>query len=211
MGTNQQTMKLDVRPRTEFTRASLRQLREKGRVPAVVYGAQTKSLPIHVNEKDLARVSRRGRTEIFGLQVDNGTNYPVLIKDIQEKYGKILHVDFQQVSRDKPVRVKVPVQYTGTAEGTKTGGVFQIQVTELEVEGLPDDLPPAIEIDVTSLGTGDKLLAGDLQLPSGVTLLASEEELLASIVLPRVVDVDPATDVNEDGEAITPEEAKSRE
>lgn len=211
MGTNQQTMKLDVLPRTEFTRATLRQLREQGRVPAVVYGSQTESLPIHVNEKDLAKISRRGRTEIFGLQVENGANYPVLIKDIQEKYGKILHVDFQQVSRNKPVRVKVPVQYTGTAVGTKSGGVFQIQVTELEVEGLPDDLPSTIDVDVTSLDTGDKLLASDLKLPSGITLLASEEELLASIVLPRVVDVDPATDVNEDGEAITPEEAEAQE
>ncbi|GIP54323.1 50S ribosomal protein L25 [Paenibacillus sp. Marseille-P2973] len=185
MATNQS---LSASRREEFTRASLRQLREGGRIPAVIYGAQTESLPIHVDAKDLAKVSRTGRSEFFDLKVEGGETYPALIKEIQQRRGVVAHVDFQKVSKNKPIRVKVPLHLTGTAEGTKAGGVLQVQATELEVEGLPDDLPANIEVDISSLGTGDKLTAADVSLPSGITLIGAEEELLASIVLPRVVE-----------------------
>ncbi len=188
MANNQHTQQLDASRREDFTRASLRQLRESGRIPAVIYGSQTESLPIHVDAKELAKVSRTGRSEFFDLKVEGGETYPALIKEIQQRGGNVVHVDFQKVSKNKPMRVKVPLHLTGTAEGTKAGGVLQVQATELEVEGLPDDLPPNIEVDVTSLGTGDKLTAADVKLPKGITLIAAEEELLASIVLPRVVE-----------------------
>lgn len=68
------------------------------------------------------------------------------------------------------------------------------------MEGLPDILPASLDIDITSLDAGDKLLAGDVQLPAGVTMHSQPEELLASIVLPRVADADLAQDAAADGE-----------
>ncbi|MNP75387.1 50S ribosomal protein L25 [compost metagenome] len=53
------------------------------------------------------------------------------------------------------------------------------------MEGLPDVLPASLEIDVTPLGIGDKLLAGNVQLPQGITLIADEEELIASVIQTR--------------------------
>lgn len=190
MATNHQTHRLDAARRETFTRASLRQLRDSGRIPAVIYGANTEPLPLHVDFKELAKISRTGRAEVFELKLDSGETYPVLIKEIQQRAGKVVHVDFQQVSKNKPIRVKVPLNLTGTAQGTKVGGVLQVQSTELEVEGLPDDLPAEIDVDISHLGTGDKLTAADVTLPAGVTLVGAEEELLASIVLPRVAESD---------------------
>ncbi|MGG6310983.1 50S ribosomal protein L25 [Paenibacillus macerans] len=200
MSTNHHTFQLNATPRTDFTRSSLRQLRQNGRVPAVVYGAESGNLAVHVDVKELVKVARTGRSEFFDLKVDGGQTIPALIKELQQQQGKIVHVDFQQVSKNKPIRVKVPLHFTGTAEGTKVGGVLQIQATELEVEGLPDDLPAALDIDITSLDAGDKLTAGDVKLPAGIILHAQAEELLASIVLPRVADADLAQDAAADGE-----------
>ncbi|GIO40263.1 50S ribosomal protein L25 [Paenibacillus apis] len=198
------TSHLEAVRRQDFARSSLRELRTSGRVPAVVYGAQTESIPVHVDAKELIRVSRTGRSEFFDLKVEGGETIPVLIKDIQQRAGQVVHADFQKVLKNKPLRVKVPLQLEGTPEGTKIGGILQIQATELEVEGLPADLPAAITVDVTSLGTGDKLLAADVKLPDGITLIASPEELLASIVLPRVVDEDLLTsdEAQETGEVV---------
>lgn len=198
------TSHLEAVRRQDFARSSLRELRTSGRVPAVVYGAQTESIPVHVDAKELIRVSRTGRSEFFDLKVEGGETIPVLIKDIQQRAGQVVHADFQKVLKNKPLRVKVPLQLEGTPEGTKIGGILQIQATELEVEGLPADLPAAITMDVTSLGTGDKLLAADVKLPDGITLIASPEELLASIVLPRVVDEDLLTsdEAQETGEVV---------
>lgn len=198
------TSHLEAVRRRDFARSSLRELRTNGRVPAVVYGAQTESIPVHVDAKDLLRVSRTGRSEFFDLKVDGGETIPVLIKDIQQRAGQVVHADFQKVLKNKPLRVKVPLHLEGTPEGTKVGGILQVQETELEVEGLPDDLPAAITVDVTPLGTGDKLLAGDVKLPKGITLIASPEELLASIILPRVVDEDllASEEAQETGEVV---------
>lgn len=198
------TSHLEAVRRQDFARSSLRELRTSGRVPAVVYGAQTESIPVHVDAKELIRVSRTGRSEFFDLKVEDGETIPVLIKDIQQRAGQVVHADFQKVLKNKPLRVKVPLQLEGTPEGTKIGGILQTQATELEVEGLPADLPAAITVDVTSLGTGDKLLAADVKLPDGITLIASPEELLASIVLPRVVDEDLLTsdEAQETGEVV---------
>ncbi|MEF2965023.1 50S ribosomal protein L25 [Paenibacillus sp. M1] len=200
MAATHQTLHLDAARREDFTKASLRQLRENGRIPAVIYGAQTESLSVHVDAKELTRVSRTGRSEFFDLKVEGGETFPALIKEIQQRGGNVVHVDFLKVSKNRPIRVRVPLHFSGTAEGTKAGGVLQIQATELEVEGLPDDLPATIEPDVTALGIGDKLTAADVSLPQGVTLIAAGDELLASVVLPQVIEGD-----TEDGD----EEAES--
>ncbi|RUT40706.1 50S ribosomal protein L25 [Paenibacillus anaericanus] len=184
MGTDHQTLHLNASKRTKFTNASLRELRENGQIPAVVYGVNT-NLAIHVDEKELRKVSRTGRSEFFELKLDDGGSFPALIKDIQQRGGRWVHVDFLQVSKNKPIRVKIPLHYNGTAEGTKGDAILQVQSTELEVEGLPDALPAGLDIDVTPLGVGDKLTAAEVSLPEGVTLVSSGEELLASVITTR--------------------------
>lgn len=178
-------VKLNAEKRTLASNSSLRQLREAGRIPGVVYSSQMGSVSLHVDAKELLKVARTGRSEFFTLSLSDGESFPALIKDVQQRGGKVVHVDFQHVSKNKPIRVKVPIHYNGTPEGTQSGGILQTQETELEVEGLPDSLPAGIDVDVTGLGTGDKLTAAEVKLPEGVTLITSEEALLASIVLPR--------------------------
>lgn len=184
------SVQLTAEKRTELSRSSLRQLREEGRIPGVVYGNQMTSQLVHVDAKQFAKIVGKGRSEFFDLQIQGGDTIPALIKEVQQKNGKIGHVDFQHVSKNKPMRVKVPIHYSGTAKGTKTGGVLQTQATELEVEALPDNLPSGFEVDVTSLEVGHKLTAADVTLPEGVTLISSEEELLATIVQTRGADGD---------------------
>ncbi|CAM4501303.1 50S ribosomal protein L25 [Paenibacillus macerans] len=198
MNANHHAYYLNAAPRTEFNRSSLRRLRQDGRVPAVIYGAETENLAVHVDVKELLRVVRTGRTEFFDLKVEGGQVFPALIKEIQQHNGKIVHVDFQQVTKNKPIRVKMPVHLIGTAKGTKVGGVLQIQETELEVEGLPDILPASLDVDISSLDAGDKLLAGDVRLPDGVVLHSQADELLASIVLPRSAEADAARNGDEE-------------
>ncbi|KKO51222.1 50S ribosomal protein L25 [Paenibacillus sp. DMB20] len=181
-------VQLQAKVRNEFTRASRRKIRQNGGVPGVVYGSGTESIPVSVNLKEAAKLFYTGRSEVFNLNIEGSDSVPVLVKDIQQRGGKVIHVDFLHISMNKPVRVSIPVEYQGTAAGTKTGGILQTQVTELEVEGLPADLPSAIEADVSGLEVGDKITAGDLKLPKGVTLHASEEEVLASVIIPRAVE-----------------------
>ncbi|MCJ8011630.1 50S ribosomal protein L25 [Paenibacillus sp. KQZ6P-2] len=199
---------LTAERRSDNKHSSLRSLRESGRIPAVVYGSQTGNIPISVDAKELAKVARTGRTEMFKLKVEGSPDLNVIIKDFQKKAGVWSHVDFLQISANKPLRVRVPIEFHGTAEGTKAGGVLQHQETQLEVEGLPAKLPASIEVDVSHLNMGDKLVAADIKLPEGVTLIASPEELIASVTASRAVLEAEDEETSEEGAApeASPEE-----
>ncbi|GAB6990798.1 50S ribosomal protein L25 [Paenibacillus pini] len=178
--------------------AKARALREQGRVPAVVYGTDTENMALSVDAKDLAKIARTGRTEMFNLKVEGASDLSVIIKDYQKKAGVLSHVDFLQISANKPLRVHVHIDFQGTAEGTKVGGVIQHQLTELEVEALPAKLPSSIEADVSALNMGDKLHASEIKMPEGVTLITPEDVLVASVIAPRAA-------VEADGEEETTE------
>ncbi|HEY2492198.1 MAG TPA: 50S ribosomal protein L25 [Paenibacillus sp.] len=182
------THSITAEKRTDTQNSSLRSLRENGRIPAVVYGLDTESVSIHVDAKEMMQVARTGRTELFKLKVDGSKDLSVIIKDFQKKNGQWSHVDFLQISANKPLRVRIPIDYQGVAEGSKSGGVVQHLEQDLEVEGLPADLPASIEVDISHLQMGDKLGANEVKLPKGVTLISSGEELLlASVTAPRSV------------------------
>jgi len=189
-------VRMTAQQRTVLTKGAARQLRRSGRLPAVLYGQQLE-MPIHVATKDVEKQLRTGRMELMELEVEGGDHYQVIIAEVQRDSltGELLHVDFQQVSMDKPIKLKVPVELIGAAQGVKEGGVLIIQETSVELEGLPGVIPPVIELDVSQLNVGDSIHASDLKLPEGVTLLSSPEDLLVSITLPRgVQDTEEATD-----------------
>lgn len=147
---------------------------------------------------------------MFQLDIPGSGKVPVLIKDIQKRRGNVSHVDFLRISMNKPVRVSIPVDYQGTAAGTKSGGILQTQVTEIEVEGLPGDLPTTLEADVSGLEIGDKLTVADLKVPEGITLHASEEEILATVIVPRAVEA-AETESEADAEEANAEETTTEE
>lgn len=188
MSSNGNNVQLKAEVRNEFTRASRRNIRMNGGVPGVVYGSGIESIPVSVNLKDAAKLFIKGRSEVFKLDIEGSDSVPVLVKEVQQRAGKVVHMDFLRISMNKPVKVSIPIDYQGTAAGTKTGGILQTQVTELEVEGLPNDLPTVIEADISALEIGDKLTVADLQLPEGITTWASGEEVLASVIVPRAVE-----------------------
>ncbi|CAH8770951.1 50S ribosomal protein L25 [Paenibacillus dendritiformis] len=184
MSAHGNTSQLTAERRTDFNRSSIRSLRKSGRIPAVVYGPSMEGVPIHLDAKEVYKFVRTSRSELFHLKVEDKT-IPAVIKAVQERWGNWIHLDIQQVSENKPLRVKIALDYQGVAAGTKVGGVLQTQEVELEVEGLPSALPTSIPVDISHLNVGDKLTASELKLPAGIQLAGTGSELLASIILPR--------------------------
>ena len=136
---------------------------------------------------------------MFNLNVEGDKTIPVLIKDQQERNGRLLHVDFLQISKNKPISVSVAIDFQGTAVGSKAGGVFQTQETQLEVEGLPGDLPTSIEVDVSELEIGDRLTAGDIKLDKGLTLVTSPDSIVASVMPPQAIEEEVPASSDEAG------------
>jgi large subunit ribosomal protein L25 len=108
---------------------------------------------------------------------------------------RLLHIDFLRIARDEKITVEVPVHIVGDSHGVREGGVVEHHLWNLQVECLPQDVPTAVEADITPLGIGESLKVEQLAIPKGCTILTSLEEIVVSVVTPqilRVEEVEPA-------------------
>jgi len=169
----------------------VKQLRREGWIPAVLFGAKQGSIPVQVQERDLAAVLREaGSTALINLFVDEERPpHVVLARDIQRDIltSRLRHVDFYQVQLDRKVRTSPILELVGEAPATQYGGAVLVQIlNHIEVECLPGDLIDSIQVDVSSLeGVNDSITVADLPVPPGITLLADPSEVVVSVVLPR--------------------------
>jgi large subunit ribosomal protein L25 len=170
---------LEASSRADLGKGASRRLRRlSDAVPAIIYGGDKAPANISLDHKKLMHDVENEAffTSILTLKVD-GVAESVIVKDLQRHPAKpsILHADFQRVSADHALHVKVPLHFLNeaTAIGVKQGGGKVMHLlTELEVTCLPKDLPEFIEVDVKNLNVGDSLHIADLALPAGVSSVA---------------------------------------
>lgn len=175
------------------TKSDLKQMREQGKVPAVVYGKKVASTPITVDEKQLLALLRHNPHAIIEMDIPQRGTHPVMINGMHRDSIKrnLLHVDFHQINMNEPIRTTVPLEFTGESPAQREGGVLTAVLHEVEVRCLPNDLPHAIAADISGLELGGSLLAKDLQLPPGVELKTDDNAVLATILVPQKATEEP--------------------
>ncbi|MBU5671879.1 50S ribosomal protein L25 [Paenibacillus brevis] len=174
--------------RTTMNKTGLRQLRRSGQIPAIVFGIGQDNLMIQLSAKEFGKWARSGQGGIVELRLDNQEPIPVLLETVQRDpvTREYIHVDFLRINKNEIVRTRVNLDYVGTAKGAKLGGVVQIQSTFIEIESYPDHIPAIIPVDISELEIGDSVHVGDLKLPDGVAPISAANELLVSVVTPKV-------------------------
>ncbi len=170
-------------------KASLEKIREEGFIPAVFYGRKEKSTPISVTQKDFIKVWKKaGESSVISLK-DGSEEHEALIQDVDVDpvKGFPRHADFYVIEKGQKLKVKVPIEFTGTSPAVKElGGILVKVLQTLEVEATPKDLPHAITIDISVLAQLDsQILAKTIVLPAGVILIAKPDEVIASIAVPK--------------------------
>lgn len=188
-----------VQARKETGRSKVKSLRTQGIIPGVVYGEGKKSQPIAVDRKTFLRIlrSQKGENVIINLSIatddKKSKEIPVLIKEMQHNpvSDEIIHIDFNQISLTKEIRVKVPILAKGEPIGVKQdGGSLSHLLWDLEVECLPTEIPVNIEVDVSNLMIGDAIHIKDLIVPKKVKVL-HDPGLVVLSVAPPVKEVLP--------------------
>jgi large subunit ribosomal protein L25 len=185
-------VKIVVRERESRGSADARRLRKQGLIPGVLYG-RGEPKAFTVGERDLraALTGDAGLHAILDVQIDGtGASHASVVKDYQQDVvrGGITHIDLHEVRLDQPIHSTVALHLVGEAAGSKEGGVLSQSLNELNVEALPLEIPPAIEVDVSELHIGDSLRIADVTAPEGVTLLDDPETPIASVTLPTRVE-----------------------
>jgi large subunit ribosomal protein L25 len=170
-------------------------LRRQGRIPAVVYGHRRESQAISVDALGFSQVAEHGGNILINLVLPDGQD-TVMVKAIQRDplRGRIVHVDFLAVSLDEVLTASVPLTIIGDDAVTEAGGIVQHQLREIEVECLPTDVPSHITVDVSQLRIGDHITAGDLAIPESVKLLTDSDEIIITVIAPRVAEAEQAAE-----------------
>jgi large subunit ribosomal protein L25 len=193
---------LKAEPREGAGKGVARKLRAAGRVPAVLYGHGKDSRPLSVDARDLFHLlhGAAGGNVLIDLVID-GKKTMAMPREIQRDHvrGQYLHVDFLEVRRDEKVTVDVPIHLIGESAGVKAGGVLEHHLWDLRVECLPQDLPDAIEADISALNVNDTLRVADVVVPDVCTVLTPPEETIAAVVPPQAREV--AAEAGVEGEA----------
>ncbi|AHE99332.1 50S ribosomal protein L25/general stress protein Ctc [Thioalkalivibrio paradoxus] len=187
---------IEAEPRLEQGSSASRRLRRAGKLPAILYGGHADPVAITLDHNAILLNLKHDAFYSHILTVNlNGKSERAILRDVQRHPFKptLVHVDLLRVSADEAIRVHVPLSFVNEdiCKGVKTGGgMINRQLTEVEIECLPGNLPETIEVDVADLGVGDSLHLSDLALPEGVTVVAlvqggDHDTAVVSVLMPR--------------------------
>ena len=176
--------------------ASRRLRREAGLIPAIIYGGKNKPETISIEYKELIKHLEHEAfySHVIELSVD-GKAQDVILKDLQRHPAKavIYHADFMRVSKTQVLRMNVPIHFINeeASKGVKLqGGIVTRNITELEINCLPADLPEFIEVDMADIELGQIVHISDIKLPEGVESVAlahggDHDLAVATIIKPK--------------------------
>jgi large subunit ribosomal protein L25 len=185
--------------RTTGTRPS-RRLRAEGRVPGVVYGGGKEAETITFRRADLRHAlnTEAGRNALVRLEFE-GQSFLTLVREIQRHPVRrdVTHVDFLKVDETKPVELDIPVVLVGEAKQvTVMGGMTEQRINSVRVRVRPDNIPNAIEVDISDMRLDRSILVKDLQMPEGAVSLSKPQQAVVTAELTRAA----VTSKNEDEE-----------
>ena len=191
--------KLTAKTRAEKGSASAGRLRRTGWFPAVVYGEGRPGLDIQLNEHDFVVMLRTHRSEnmIVDLTVE-GRDKPVkvMLKAMQHHplTGRIIHVDFYEVSMTRKIEIEVPVKLVGVPTGVANeGGILEHVLRTLDVLCLPGDMVEEFELDVADLHIGKTLRVRDVKVDEAkFKVLSDPDQVVAAVAAPRTEEEEKA-------------------
>jgi large subunit ribosomal protein L25 len=171
--------------------AKLSDLRKAGKMPAVFYGKKEESTPISIEMADFMKAWKQaGESSVISLETENGSVESLIHDiDIDPLSGIPRHADFYVFEKGHKVEVEVPLEFEGVSPAVKDlGGTLVKVLYMLNIEAMPKDLPHNIVVDIAPLTTFEsQILAKDIALPQGVTLVGGEDEVVALVSAPREV------------------------
>lgn len=189
--------RLSAEERTSFGKGAARKLRAADKIPAVIYGHGTDPRHVTLPGHETALLLRKSNV-VVTLDIAGDTQL-ALVKDVQKDPVRQLieHVDLIVVRKGEKVTVDVPVHVEGESFA---GTVAMLDHTTLTVEAEATHIPESLTVSVEGLEEGTQILAGQVELPKGTTLVTDAEALVVNITVPQL-------DTTSDAEGETDEAA----
>ncbi|MFT8363589.1 MAG: 50S ribosomal protein L25 [Sporolactobacillus sp.] len=194
--------------RDSSKRSITHELRKEGKVPSVVYGKTVGNQSIAVNSSEVSKLLRSaGRNAVISLDIEGKKRYTVMAHEMQYDpiKGTIRHIDFLEININETLDAIVPVELVNTEALQASDAVLNHSISELTVRALPNNLPSAIQIDVSKLSVGDSIRISDVKPEADYTIIGDPDEVIASLSYGGTDQTEEAS-VDSDTEQETPAE-----
>ena len=210
---------LDIINRDKTGKSNCKQLRNMGKVPAVIYGDKKEPSYIAIDyPKIVKELSKTGFfSTVFSLKL-NKKAIKVLPREIQTDplNDKPVHIDFLRVNDESKINISVPIIFINEdkSPGLQSGGVLNTVRREIDLICKINNIPEKLEADLTNLEVGSVIHMSDIKLQEDVIPQISDRDFtIATIAAPTVMPVEeekPETE-GEEGEEEETVEAKEGE
>lgn len=182
------TLTLPAEPRT-ISGKKTKTLRKEGLIPAVLYGHEVPSTPVQLKRTVFEKVfDQAGASTLVELELDGKTT-PVLIHEVQYDpvRGQPLHADLFAVSMKEKLTTEIPLRFVGQSQAVEVlEGTLVENKDHLNVECLPQDLIPEIEVDLSLLKTFEDVIhVKDLAVPKTIEVKDDPEEVVVLVHPPK--------------------------
>lgn len=176
--------KIIAKKRDGLGKKASKDLRKEDLIPCVLYGGE-ENINLYVETIPFEKATITPKVYIIDLDID-GKIIPAIIHDVQYHpvTDKAIHIDFYEITDDKPVNVYVPVNLIGFSVGVKAGGRLKQNMRYLRVQAFHEDLPDFVEIDITKLKIGQGIKVRDLNFDK-LTLLDPMNNVVVAVKTAR--------------------------
>jgi large subunit ribosomal protein L25 len=185
--------------RANLGKADAKRLRADSQVPCVLYGGKEQ---VHFSSpmilfRDLVYTPDAAFVK---LNIE-GEEHSAILQDIQFHPVSeiILHADFLALHKDNPIKMDIPVKFTGDAPGLIQGGLFVVKIRKVTLKALPDKMPEAITMDISGLDLGKSVKVGSIEA-DGFEILNNPRITIASVEVPRALKEEDEEEEGEEGE-----------
>ena len=206
---------LEVVNREKIGKSNSKNLRNDGKVPAVIYGDKKESNYIFLEYLDIMKeMSKTGFfSTVFNLNI-NKKKIKVLPREVQTDplNNKPIHIDFLRVTPESKINISVPIIFINEDEspGLKSGGVLNTVRRDIDLICKIKNIPEKLEANLKDLEVGSVVHMSDIILPEGVLpVIADRDFTIATIAAPTIMTVEeekPETEGEEGEEGVEGEE-----
>jgi len=215
-----QRVSLEAQYREQVGSREVGRLRRSGKIPAVLYGHDIAAISLSVDGKTMEKVfGNEGFHGLIELKIAGApkdfkadSSILALIKAFQADpiTRTLTHLDLYKVNLAEKVTVTIPVHIEGTAPGVKAGGILEVIRRELEVHCLPNNIPAAVNVDVSELDLGHSIHIEDLKFPENVEVTAETNFTIVAVAAPSKIEEAPPAEAEEGAEAEAAAEGEAK-
>ena len=198
---------LEASIRNTKTKGEVTTLREKGEVPAIIYGGTEENQKISLSKKKTKSLIDQENflSNIISLNI-NGQSIKVLPREVSYDIltDDPIHLDFLRIVKGTKIIIEIPVKFINTEKspGLKRGGVLNIVRRKVELKCASENVPNELVVDLEGLEIGTSIKISSITLPENVKpTIQGRDFVVATVAAPTVFKEPekPAEEATEEG------------